>query len=168
LVAAGEFAEAVREQFLEERMEYFKEVQRLLYVEALNEDSASKVNLVHALCKSDPEMGEKQVGQHSFVAAVLNELWQVWDQKLTPWWGHSSKAAQRGFCPQGKERNPEFDTQQSGSHSLKMRESRWVGKCRGANRAASKSQSQRGIPGGGALIIRTDKDSAPGGQRQAF
>jgi len=61
-LAAGEFAETVREQFLEERMEYFKEVQRLLYVEALNEDAASKANLVLALCKCDPELGEKQVG----------------------------------------------------------------------------------------------------------
>ncbi len=42
------------EQFLEERVEYFKELQRLLYVEALNEDAASKVNLVRTLCKCDP------------------------------------------------------------------------------------------------------------------
>ena len=60
--SAGEFAETVREQFLEERVEYFKELQRLLYVEALNDDAASKANLVRALCKCDPELGEKQVG----------------------------------------------------------------------------------------------------------
>ena len=59
---SGEFAETVREQFLEERVEYFKELQRLLYVEALNDDAASKANLVRALCKCDPELGEKQVG----------------------------------------------------------------------------------------------------------
>ena len=58
---AGDFAETVREQFLAERVEYFKELQRLLYVEASNEESASKQMLVRALCKSDPDMGEKQV-----------------------------------------------------------------------------------------------------------
>ena len=61
---AGEFAETFREQFLAERIEYFKELQRMLYVEALNEESASKQNLVRALCKVDPEIGEKQV-QHN-------------------------------------------------------------------------------------------------------
>ena len=51
----------MREQFLGERVEYFKELQRLLYVESSSEESASKQMLVRALCKSDPEMGEKQV-----------------------------------------------------------------------------------------------------------
>lgn len=51
----------MREQFLAERVEYFKEVQRLLYVESCNEESASKQMLVRALCKCDPELGEKQV-----------------------------------------------------------------------------------------------------------
>lgn len=61
LSLAGEFAESVREQFLAERVEYFKELQRLLYVEAANDDSASKQMLVRALCNSDPETDENQV-----------------------------------------------------------------------------------------------------------
>lgn len=92
---AGEFAEAVREQFLAERLEFFRELQRLLYGEALNAEGATKPQLVAALCKADPEQGEKQVrfrrcGQCSdasvchhlpWVAHVMG--WQGWHM----YWG---------------------------------------------------------------------------------
>ena len=64
----------MREQFLAERVEYFKELQRLLYVEALNEESASKQMLVRALCKSDLDMGEKQVDAYD-LRLVSASLW---------------------------------------------------------------------------------------------
>ena len=52
----------MREQFLEERVEYFREVQRLLYVVALNQEAATKPHLVKALCMADPNLGDKQAG----------------------------------------------------------------------------------------------------------
>lgn len=58
---AGDFAETIRNQFLAERLEYFKELQRVLYVEAMNEESATKEQLVKSLCRVDPDLGEKQV-----------------------------------------------------------------------------------------------------------
>ena len=81
---AGEFAETVREQFLAERVEYFKDLQRLLYVEASNEDSASKQMLVRALCKCDPELGEKQVNQLS--GCGMQD--PCYNAEGGPLWGH--------------------------------------------------------------------------------
>ena len=52
----------MREQFLEERVEYFRELQRLLYLVALNQETATKPQLVKALCTADPNLGDKQAG----------------------------------------------------------------------------------------------------------
>lgn len=69
LCRSGEFAEAVREQFLAEQLEFIREVQRLLYLETGGEEAASKPQFVKALMIADPTMTDKQVTEnlHWFV-----------------------------------------------------------------------------------------------------
>ena len=56
----GEFAEAVREQFLAERLDFVKEVRRLLYAETAGEEAASKQQLVKVLMIADATISDKQ------------------------------------------------------------------------------------------------------------
>jgi len=52
----GEFAETVRDQMLEERIEYFKDLEEALYDQTNFEETCSPRALENALCKLDPEM----------------------------------------------------------------------------------------------------------------
>ena len=52
----GEFAETVRDQMLEERIEYFKDLEEALYDQTNFEETCTPRALENALCKLDPEM----------------------------------------------------------------------------------------------------------------
>lgn len=69
----------MREQYLAERVEYFRDLQKLIYAEALNEEAASKQNLVRALCKIDPELGEKQVVLLRMLVNLQKEPTRMYD-----------------------------------------------------------------------------------------
>eukprot|EP00887_Chlorella_sp_A99_P004632 scaffold4.g4632.t1 len=56
---AGEFAEAIRDQFLQERMEYFKALEEAIYEEANHEEQCGKVHVVRALLVIDHDVTEK-------------------------------------------------------------------------------------------------------------
>lgn len=60
---AGEFAEAIRDQFLQERMEYFKALEEHLYDECGHQDDATRLHAARALMAIDLEMTEKAAGQ---------------------------------------------------------------------------------------------------------
>ena len=61
-VWTGAFAEAVREQWLQERMEYFSELEAAIYDEALGSDECDRAQVTTALMKVDVNLTEKQVG----------------------------------------------------------------------------------------------------------
>ena len=69
---AGEFAEAVREQYLAEQLDYFREVQRLLYIETAGEEAANKQQTIKALMLSNSNVTDKQVG-----AIESRTLWKA-------------------------------------------------------------------------------------------
>ena len=53
----GEFAETVRDQYLEERLEYFKELESTLYDQTNFEENCTASQLENALCFVDPDIG---------------------------------------------------------------------------------------------------------------
>ena len=57
----GAFAEAVREQWLQERMEYFSELEATIYDAALGSDECDRAEVIFALMKVDVNLTEKQV-----------------------------------------------------------------------------------------------------------
>ena len=61
LCCAGEFAEQIREQWLQERMEYFSELEQAIFDEALGEDECTRPHVQAALTKLNPELPEAKV-----------------------------------------------------------------------------------------------------------
>ena len=59
---AGAFAEAVREQWLQERIEYFSELEAAIYHEALGADECDRAQVLTALMKVDVNLTDDQVG----------------------------------------------------------------------------------------------------------
>ncbi|KAL4444954.1 hypothetical protein ABPG77_004004 [Micractinium sp. CCAP 211/92] len=59
----GEFAEAIRDQFLQERVEFFKALEDAIYEEAGYEEECSKEHAVRALLRVDLDMTEKAAQQ---------------------------------------------------------------------------------------------------------
>lgn len=55
----GEFAETIRDQFLQERIEFFAELQTALYEESGNEEECKKDQVVRAILLIDPLCTEK-------------------------------------------------------------------------------------------------------------
>ena len=55
----GEFAECLRDQFLQERIEFFTALETALYEESGNEDECTKAQVVQAILAVDPERSEK-------------------------------------------------------------------------------------------------------------
>ncbi len=58
----GEFAETLRDQFLQERIEFFAALEIALYEEANNEEECTKAQIIRAILDSDPECTEKAAG----------------------------------------------------------------------------------------------------------
>ena len=63
---AGEFAEMVRGQFMEERVEHFKRVETALYEETGFQEECTPAQVASALLSLDPELSEKQVCVFTF------------------------------------------------------------------------------------------------------
>ncbi|KAL4448019.1 hypothetical protein ABPG75_005238 [Micractinium tetrahymenae] len=59
----GEFAEAIRDQFLQERVEFFKALEDTIYEEAAYEEECSREHTVRALLRVDHDMTEKAAQQ---------------------------------------------------------------------------------------------------------
>lgn len=57
----GEFAEAVRDQFMSERQEHFAEVEQRIMDETLQQPECSRDHVAAALRKMDPDLPEAQV-----------------------------------------------------------------------------------------------------------
>ena len=55
---AGQFAEQIREQWLQERMEYFSELEQAIFDEALGEDECTRPQVQAALQKLNPDLPE--------------------------------------------------------------------------------------------------------------
>ena len=60
-VCAGEFAEAVRDQFMTERQEHFAEVEQRIMDETLQQPDCTREQVAAALRRMDPDMPEAQV-----------------------------------------------------------------------------------------------------------
>ena len=56
----GEFAECLRDQFLQERIEFFAALEAALYAEAGDAEECTKSHVIRAVLMADPECGEKQ------------------------------------------------------------------------------------------------------------
>ncbi|KAK9789016.1 hypothetical protein WJX73_007749 [Symbiochloris irregularis] len=56
----GAFAECVREQWLQERLEYFSELEAVIYHEAMGQDECDRGQVITALMKVDANLIEKQ------------------------------------------------------------------------------------------------------------
>jgi hypothetical protein len=65
---AGEFAEAVRDQFMSERQVWFSELEQCLHDETLQEADCARDHVAAALRKMDPGMPESQ-------ARIEEALW---------------------------------------------------------------------------------------------
>ena len=61
LACAGEFAEQIREQWLQERIEYFSELEQAIFDEALGEDECTRPHVQAALQKLNPDLKEDKV-----------------------------------------------------------------------------------------------------------
>jgi hypothetical protein len=55
----GEFAETLRDQFLQERIDFFGALETALYEEANNEEECTKAQIIRAIFNADPECTEK-------------------------------------------------------------------------------------------------------------
>ena len=55
----GEFAETLRDQFLQERIEFFSALEAALYEAAGNENDCTKEQVIRAVLETDPECNEK-------------------------------------------------------------------------------------------------------------
>ncbi len=69
---AGEFAELVRGQFMEERVEHFKRVETALYEETGFQEECTPAQVASALLSLDPELSEKQARGTSSCAACVH------------------------------------------------------------------------------------------------
>ncbi|KAI7835772.1 hypothetical protein COHA_010350 [Chlorella ohadii] len=68
----GEFAESIRDQFLQERVEYFKALEAAVYEEAGHEEECRREHVTRALLHMDQDMSEKVAQQTA--AAIFGEL----------------------------------------------------------------------------------------------
>ncbi|KAI3438406.1 hypothetical protein D9Q98_000838 [Chlorella vulgaris] len=59
----GEFAECIRDQFLQERVEYFKALEEAVYDEANHEEECSREHVARALLRIDLDMSDKVAQQ---------------------------------------------------------------------------------------------------------
>ena len=73
LVHAGEFAEATRDQFMQERQEYLSALEQAILDATLQSPDCTRDQLAHALMTMDPELPQAQV-YHS----------TVWQKYLNP------------------------------------------------------------------------------------
>lgn len=56
----GEFAESIRDQFLQERIDFFSQLQTSLYEESGNDEECSKDQVIRAVLMTDPLCSEKE------------------------------------------------------------------------------------------------------------
>lgn len=81
----GEFAETLRDQFLQERIDFFGALEMALYEEANDEDECTKAQVIRAILSTDPACTEKAAGvaaagafgpgvESSSIKAVMKKL----------------------------------------------------------------------------------------------
>jgi hypothetical protein len=58
----GEFAETLRDQFLQERIDFFAALEIALYEEANDGEECTKAQIIQAILNTDPECSEKAAG----------------------------------------------------------------------------------------------------------
>lgn len=64
-LGTGDFAEAVRDQFVTERQEHFAELEQRLLDETRQQPDCTRDNLAAALMKMNPNLSEQQASLHT-------------------------------------------------------------------------------------------------------
>lgn len=71
-VHAGSFAEAIRDQFLQERSMYFKQLEQSIFENASWAEDCTREHVVNALLALDPEMTDRQVLKQLSICSKWN------------------------------------------------------------------------------------------------